>query len=110
MNNLHGGAISTIFDLCTSFAVGCISRESPEGEPFWTNAGVSRTLGCTYLKPVPDGMKVRIVCDVVGVGKRLATIRAWIQKWEDGEKIEDDETEGEALAMGEHGTSKRAAP
>ncbi|KAJ5422307.1 Thioesterase superfamily [Penicillium cf. griseofulvum] len=42
--------------------------------------GVSRNLKVTYLRPVPTGMEVRLVCEVVHVGKRLALLRAEIQK------------------------------
>lgn len=70
MNNLHGGAAATIFDVCTSFAVSLISKKG-----FWENAGVSRTLDCVYLKPTPIDSEVTIICKIVGAGGRLIQTR-----------------------------------
>lgn len=39
----------------------------------------------TYLRPVPIGTEARIVCEVMHVGKRLALLRAEIQKADTGD-------------------------
>lgn len=51
--NLHGGASSMIFDLCTSLPVMALGKKD-----FWLNAGVSRTLIVNYLRPAPEGMEL----------------------------------------------------
>jgi acyl-coenzyme A thioesterase 13 len=45
---------------------------------------VSRTLNCTYLRPIPHGQKIWVESEVVHLGKRLATLRGSIRN-EDGE-------------------------
>jgi acyl-coenzyme A thioesterase 13 len=51
---------------------------------FWAFAGVSRTLNCTYLRPVPLGEEVEIVCDVIHAGVRNAALRGEIRRVRDG--------------------------
>lgn len=51
---------------------------------FWAFAGVSRTLNCTYLRPVPLGEEVEIVCDVIHAGVRNAALRGEIRRVCDG--------------------------
>ncbi|CAI4211339.1 unnamed protein product [Parascedosporium putredinis] len=55
--------------------------------------GVSRTLNVTYLRPVPVGSTVRVVCEIVHVGRRMATIKATMTR----------ESDGAVLAICEHG-------
>ncbi|KAF2691496.1 Thioesterase/thiol ester dehydrase-isomerase [Lentithecium fluviatile CBS 122367] len=71
---LHGGAVSLIFDICTSTALNVCAREG-----FWDTGHVSRTLNCTYMRPVPQGEKIWIESEVVHLGKRMATLRGSIK-------------------------------
>jgi len=61
--------------------------------PTWRIPGVSRTLNVTYLRPVPSGTTVRIVCEVVHVGRRMATVKGTMMR----------ESDGAVLAICEHG-------
>lgn len=63
---LHGGAISTLFDVCTTVALATARREG-----FWEMAGVTRTLSITCLLPVFPGEEIEIVGEVVQIGKKL---------------------------------------
>lgn len=75
MGNLHGGCAATLIDvLSTTILLGM----SEPGK--FSLGGVSRNLKVTYLRPVPTGTEVRLVCELVHVGKRLALLRAEIQK------------------------------
>ena len=76
---LHGGAVALIFDICTSTALTVASKDG-----FWDTGHVSRTLNCTYLRPVPEGQKIWVESEVVHLGKRLATLKGSIKN-EDGE-------------------------
>ena len=49
-----------------------------------TDAGVSRTLNCTYLRPVPMGETVIIESEVVHAGKRLCAIKGVMKRERDG--------------------------
>ena len=51
---------------------------------FWSYLGVSRTLNVTYLRPAPEGSTVLVECEIVGVGKRLCTVRGTMRRVEDG--------------------------
>lgn len=80
MGNLHGGCAATLVDvLSTTILLGV----SEPGR--FSMGGVSRNLKLTYLRPVPTGIEARIVCELVHVGKRLALLRAEIQKAETGD-------------------------
>lgn len=75
MGNLHGGCAATLIDvLSTTILLGV----SEPGK--FALGGVSRNLKLTYLRPVPTGTEARIVCELVHAGKRLALLRAEIQK------------------------------
>ena len=60
---LHGGAISTLFDVCTTVALATARR--------WEMAGVTRTLSTTCLLPVFPGEEIEIEGEVVQIGKKL---------------------------------------
>jgi acyl-coenzyme A thioesterase 13 len=77
-NNLHGGAVATIFDICTSTAISAVAREG-----FWDMGHVSRTLNCTYLRPAPEGAKMFVESEVVHLGKRMAHTKG-VMRLEDG--------------------------
>jgi acyl-coenzyme A thioesterase 13 len=68
--NLHGGAATTIFDNLTSTALFALDR--PGAGDY---LGVSRSLLVTFLRPLPVGTEVELVCKVVAAGKRLAQLR-----------------------------------
>ncbi|ETN40896.1 uncharacterized protein HMPREF1541_05176 [Cyphellophora europaea CBS 101466] len=79
MGNAHGGAVSLIFDMCTSMCIAPVARQG-----FWEFGGVSRTLNVTYMRPVRQGITVLIECEVLQVGKRLAMIRGLMKDKADG--------------------------
>lgn len=64
--NLHGGAVSTIFDNLSSTALYTISKPG-----FWDEFGVSRSLSVWYHRPLARGMIVRLRCRVVAAGRRM---------------------------------------
>ncbi|PLN80724.1 HotDog domain-containing protein [Aspergillus taichungensis] len=57
---MHGGAISLIFDLCTTM---CAAPSD-----FRAFGGVSRTLNVTFLRHVRQGSWVRIYCVLLHIG------------------------------------------
>jgi acyl-coenzyme A thioesterase 13 len=59
--------------------------------------GVSRTLNCTYLKPIPCGSTIDIQCEILSIGKRLCTTRGEMRA------VNEDDTVGSLLAVCEHG-------
>ena len=63
---LHGGATSTLVDVCTTVALATARRDG-----FWEMAGVTRTLSTTCLLPVFPGEEIEIEGEVVQIGKRL---------------------------------------
>lgn len=86
MGNLHGGCAATLIDvLSTTILLGISSPGR------FALGGVSRNLKVTYLRPVPTDTEVRLVCEVVHVGKRLALLRAEIQR-----------VNGDVCVVGEH--------
>jgi len=87
-SNLHGGCAASLFDHLTTMPL-CFVKEPPT----WSLLGVSRTLNVTYLRPVPVGSTVRVVCEIVHVGRRMATIKATMTR----------ESDGAVLAICEHG-------
>lgn len=60
---LHGGAIATLFDVCTTMALATARK--------WEVPGVTRTLSTTCLVPVYPGQEIEIEAEVVQVGKKL---------------------------------------
>jgi uncharacterized protein (TIGR00369 family) len=82
MQTLHGGCTATIFDICTTLALACVARPG-----CWDMLGVSRTLNITYMAPVRAGEQVLIACEIVQVGRNLATLRGIITKAEGGQIV-----------------------
>lgn len=64
--NMHGGAIATIFDNCSSLPLILISKEG-----FWEWSGLSRSLNVVYLAAVREGELIEVEAEVVKVTKRL---------------------------------------
>lgn len=64
--NLHGGAISTLFDVCTTTALATAMRKG-----FWELTGVTRTLNTTCLRPVSVGEEIEIEAEVAQIGQNL---------------------------------------
>lgn len=87
MDNMHGGAVALVFDMCTTMCTGPIAKKD-----FWWFGGVSRKLDVTYLRPVKVGSTIVIECEVLQIGRRLATIRGVIR----------DKEDKRILAVGEH--------
>jgi acyl-coenzyme A thioesterase PaaI-like protein len=79
MGTLHGGCTATLFDVCTTLPLALIMRPG-----VWEMLGVSRTLSISYLSPANVGDGVLIECEILQVGKRLATIRGVMKKVKDG--------------------------
>lgn len=79
---LHGGAQAAFLDVCTSFTLLLVSKPG-----FWTTNGSTRTLNVTYLRPALDGDMVRLECEIVHAGKRLALIIGRIVRERDGAVI-----------------------
>ncbi|RSL40183.1 hypothetical protein CEP53_013537 [Fusarium sp. AF-6] len=78
LRNLHGGCAATLFDWCTTLPLALVARPG-----FWQGMGVSRTLNVTYMRPVPVGEEVLIDCEIIQVGKKLATLRGTMRKKSD---------------------------
>lgn len=80
-------------DLCTTMAAAPLAAPG-----FWQFGGVSRGLSVTYLRPAPSkgGEEVVIECEVLQIGKRLATIKGEMKERKKGGEI------GEILALCEH--------
>lgn len=66
MDNMHGGAVSLAYDMCTTMAMAPIS--TPD---FWMFGGVSRTLSVTFLRPAMLGTEVVVECELLQIGARL---------------------------------------
>lgn len=80
--NLHGGAQSLFFDMCTSLALMSIGDVGS-----WINGGVSRTLNVTYLRPAPEGTEIELEAEVVAAGKSMAMLRGLMRRAADGVPI-----------------------
>lgn len=79
--NLHGGAQSMMYDICSSLVLQSIGKKD-----HWINAGVSRVLTVNYLRPAPEGTELEMECEVVAAGKSLAMLRA-VLRTADGGKV-----------------------
>ena len=72
--NLHGGSACIILDNLTSTALLTIAKPG-----FLDGGHVSRTITMSYLRPVPLGSTVKIVCEVVAAGRNKEKLRVEIQ-------------------------------
>ncbi|KIW11751.1 hypothetical protein PV08_09023 [Exophiala spinifera] len=79
MHSLHGGCIATIFDFTTTMVMALVTRPG-----FWQSMGVSRSLNVTYLRPAAAGTELLIECEIVQVGKTLATLKGIMRTKKDG--------------------------
>jgi uncharacterized protein (TIGR00369 family) len=75
--NLHGGAASTIFDNLSSTALFTISKPG-----FWDNFGVTRFLAVSFFRPLKEGERVELVCEVASAGRRMAQVRGTMRNKE----------------------------
>lgn len=66
LDNMHGGAVSLVFDMCTTMAMAPASTQE-----FWLFGGVSRTLMVTFLRPIVIGTEVEVSCELLQIGNRL---------------------------------------
>lgn len=78
--NLHGGCAATLIDGLTTVLLGAVSRPG-----FFSHGGVSRNLRVTYFRAIRAGTVVKMVCELVHVGGRLALLRAQMYNDETGE-------------------------
>ncbi|EPS28141.1 hypothetical protein POX_e07114 [Penicillium oxalicum] len=88
LGTLHGGCAATLIDTLSTIILRGVSEPGK-----FTMGGVSRNLNVTWLRPVPTGTEIRVVCEVIHVGKRLALLRAEIQR----------ANTGDVCVVGEHG-------
>jgi acyl-coenzyme A thioesterase 13 len=79
LQTLHGGCAATLFDFCTTLPLVLISKPG-----YWSYLGVSRTLNVTYLRAVPAGTEVRIECEVLQAGARMAALKGTMRRQSDG--------------------------
>ncbi|PHH87603.1 hypothetical protein CDD83_8656 [Cordyceps sp. RAO-2017] len=82
LQSLHGGAVATLFDFCTTMALAIVNRPG-----FWQFLGVSRSLNVTYLRPARCDEEILIECHIVQVGKKLASIHGVMKRKTDGQLL-----------------------
>ncbi|KAK7981237.1 hypothetical protein PG989_013694 [Apiospora arundinis] len=90
--NMHGGCTASVFDFCTSWPLHLISQPGT-----WQHLGVSRTLNCTYLRPVPIGATIDIQCEAIQHGAKMAVTRGMMRA------VKPDGSLGPVLTICEHG-------
>lgn len=73
---------ASIFDVLTSVALQAVTTKDG-----WLNAGVSRNLLCTYIRPAPEGEELLLDCEIVHVGKSLALLKGVLKRKRDGAVI-----------------------
>lgn len=93
MENLHGGATATIFDVLTTLPLCLV--------PSWGFGGVSRSLSVTYLRPVKGGEEIEVKGEVMGYGKQLALVRGTMTRVRDGKVVATCEHEKVNIEMRE---------
>ncbi|RAK72332.1 PaaI family thioesterase [Aspergillus fijiensis CBS 313.89] len=76
--NLHGGAAATMVDCLTSVLILALSSPGR-----FSTAGTTRNLHLTYIRPVPVGTEMRLNCEMVNMGQRMALVKAEICRAED---------------------------
>jgi len=79
MNNLHGGCSATLVDILTSCVLVTVGKPG-----VFSYGGVTRGLRLTYLSPIPVGTEMRLICEVVQMGRRMSLIKAEIFRVIDG--------------------------
>ncbi|PLB33449.1 PaaI family thioesterase [Aspergillus candidus] len=79
LGNLHGGCAATLVDVLSTVILLGVSSPG-----HFSLGGVSRNLKITYLRPVPRGTEVRLTCELVHVGRRLALLRVEISRVDNG--------------------------
>lgn len=72
--------MTTIIDTLSTLFLGALSKPG-----FYSLGGVSRHLHTTYLRPVPMGSEVRLVCSLKHAGKKLVLLKANLHKVDNGE-------------------------
>ncbi|PLB45594.1 thioesterase [Aspergillus steynii IBT 23096] len=77
--HLHGGCVSTVIDTLSTLFVAALSKPG-----LYSLGGVSRHLHTTYLRPVPVGSEVRLVCSLKHAGKKLVLLKANLHRVDDG--------------------------
>ncbi|RAH74542.1 thioesterase family protein [Aspergillus aculeatinus CBS 121060] len=77
--NLHGGCAATMVDCLTSVLILALSSPGR-----FSTAGTTRNLHLTYIRPVPVGTEMRLICEMVNMGQRMALVKAEICRAEDG--------------------------
>jgi acyl-coenzyme A thioesterase 13 len=98
LGGMHGGAIATVFDECTSMCATATvlgkqrlaeqqGDDQSEGLNRWIGGGVSRTLNVTYLRPAKVGQELVLECEMVAMGRNLATMRGSMKRKADGAVI-----------------------
>ena len=60
---LHGGAICTLVDVCTTVALVTARK--------WDNPGATRTLSTTCLVPVLAGEEIEVESELLQIGKKM---------------------------------------
>ncbi|CAK4034684.1 hypothetical protein CBER1_05128 [Lecanosticta acicola] len=75
---LHGGAVATIFDIATSWLLYLVCEPG-----FWTSMGTTRTLNCTYLRPAMEDEGLRLECEIIHCGKRMALLKGTLLRESD---------------------------
>ncbi|KOS17969.1 Acyl-coenzyme A thioesterase 13 [Escovopsis weberi] len=81
-HNLHGGAMATLFDFCTTMPLFLVNKPG-----FWQTLGVSRTLNVTYLRPVAAGTETLIECDILQIGRKICALRGVLRRKADGQVL-----------------------
>ncbi|PGH31252.1 hypothetical protein GX50_05989 [[Emmonsia] crescens] len=77
---LHGGCATTLIDVTSTGMLIALSKPG-----HFAQGGVTRTLNMKFVRPVPIGVEVRIVNELVHAGKRLALVRSEIRRVDTGE-------------------------
>ncbi|KAH7187683.1 HotDog domain-containing protein [Fusarium oxysporum] len=70
IGSIYGGTVALIYDMCITMCTAPLAREG-----FWEFRGVSRNLSITYLRPAKPDMDIIVICEVLHIGARVATIR-----------------------------------
>ncbi|KAI9268928.1 HotDog domain-containing protein [Phascolomyces articulosus] len=66
---VHGGCVATVIDVCSSIAI-----LTHNGKVRWLHLGITTSLSITYFRGIRSGQTTRIECNVLHVGKTLATV------------------------------------